>query len=72
MEQYDDFIGKRLNMFLDSHPRPLRVEIIKINPETRRGTKFRAVYRRDAPSPGNQINPYRKYPTRKPSFRPPR
>ena len=48
MEQYDDFIGKRINMFLDSHPRPIRVEIIKINPETRRGTKFQAVYRRDA------------------------
>lgn len=48
MEQYEDFIGKRINMWLDSYPRPVRVEIIRIDPETRRGAKFRAVYRRDA------------------------
>jgi len=48
MDQNEDYIGKRVNMFLESSPRAVRVEIIKIDPETRRGTKFRAVYRRNS------------------------
>lgn len=48
MEQNEDFIGKRISMFLAAFRRPIRVEIIRIDPQIRRGTKFRAIYRRNS------------------------
>lgn len=46
-QEEEDFIGKRVSMWMGSDPRPVRVEVIRIDHETRRAIKFRAVYRRD-------------------------